>query len=160
MQSIYVIKSEPGPLKIGIATNYLSRLSQLRVSSHLPLSLVYIAIVEGDAKVVEKGTHKLLESFRQKGEWFNISTEEAIKAIEISANESGVLVKSQDLPQKRKRRTAYDYVKTYRSKQIEAGSRRLSILLSPDAAQKAAELQTSTGKSLTQIVEKLLRDAT
>jgi T5orf172 domain len=64
MRSIYVIQSEPGPVKIGVATNIRARLSALRTSSHDPLHLEYSAIVLSDAVVLERHAHAALSGHR------------------------------------------------------------------------------------------------
>ena len=76
--SIYVI---PGPIKIGIATRPRNRLSRLRTSSHLPLFLDYAAEVPGNAKSLEDYVHKILKDCRLSGEWFDISSDDAVAVI-------------------------------------------------------------------------------
>jgi hypothetical protein len=79
--SIYVIRSKAGPVKIGIAARPRNRLSQLRTSSHLPLFLDYAAEVPGNAKGLEDYVHKMLKDCRLSGEWFDISSDDAVAVI-------------------------------------------------------------------------------
>jgi hypothetical protein len=61
------MQEEPYHFKIGIATNPEKRLKQLQTGSAAPLKIVHV--FKGLA-YREKELHKLLERFRQSGEWF------------------------------------------------------------------------------------------
>lgn len=101
---IYVIASEAGPVKIGIATDVQSRLSALKTASPWPLSLAAAVEVEsGSAELLERSSHEALASFRMAGEWFSCSASEAIEAVRNAADSLGLDVKDYDAPEKRKR---------------------------------------------------------
>jgi hypothetical protein len=96
-RSVYVIKSEPGPVKIGIATKPKARFSEIQVASSVPLSLEYVGqcseIVA--AKQIEAKAHEILRSHHCRGEWFSVSTDEAIKAVMQAAEELGYKLRRQ-----------------------------------------------------------------
>src|SRR5450631_1567007 len=71
---IYIIRSEPGPIKIGIAGNPRKRLATLRTASPYQLFLDYEATVIGNAKRLEERAHDALRRHRLCGEWFSISS--------------------------------------------------------------------------------------
>lgn len=79
-QSIYVIKSEAGPLKVGIARRPADRMAELQRASGATLSLVHVEAVE-DARGVEQVAHDLLRAARMHGEWFNTDATLAVQAI-------------------------------------------------------------------------------
>ena len=89
MTSVYVIASEAGPLKVGIAGNPRRRLSTLRTASAVRLGMVYSAKISGDAKAVERRAHELLTSGRLSGEWFDVPQNQAVAAIALAATELG-----------------------------------------------------------------------
>jgi hypothetical protein len=89
-RAIYVVRSEPGPVKVGIATNPRARLSQLRTASAVPLHLDFAAETEGDARALERRAHAILAERRLAGEWFNIDSREAVAAVRRAAQELGV----------------------------------------------------------------------
>ena len=96
-KSIYIIRCDSGPIKIGIAGNVSSRLSGLRTSSHMPLHLEYSAIVDGDAPTLEKCTHAVLRKHRLRGEWFNVTVHEAIGAMQSAAAALGFVLQKHNL---------------------------------------------------------------
>jgi predicted DNA-binding transcriptional regulator AlpA len=54
-RSVYVIKSEAGAIKIGIAINPRARLSSLQTASAVPLSLAYVGGCSGGSAADEVG---------------------------------------------------------------------------------------------------------
>jgi hypothetical protein len=89
-RAIYVIRSEPGPVKIGIAGCPFSRLNSLRGGSPVPLYLDYAAEVDGSHRALERRAHEILAENRVTGEWFNVETQKALAAVLRAANELGV----------------------------------------------------------------------
>lgn len=87
-QSVYVISSALGPCKIGMSNNAHNRLGTLLTSSAVPLRLEFSGKCEA-AKKIEKRTHKMLGASRIRGEWFSITTAEAIAAIMAAAKDLG-----------------------------------------------------------------------
>lgn len=67
-RAIYVIRSEPGPVKIGITGNVSRRLSYLRTASAVPLHLAYAGETEADVESVERQVHSILAERRMSGE--------------------------------------------------------------------------------------------
>ena len=86
-RSIYVVKSDPGPVKIGIAGKALRRISHLKTSSAYPLAVAYIGEAETGIEALEKRTHEILSDFRMAGEWFSASSEVAVAAVLQAAKE-------------------------------------------------------------------------
>jgi hypothetical protein len=89
-RSIYVIRSAPGPVKVGIATNPRARLSQLRTASAVPLFMDFAAETSGDARALERRAHAILAGRRLSGEWFEVDSREAVAAVRRAAHELGV----------------------------------------------------------------------
>lgn len=83
---VYVVGSTVGPKKIGIAKNPRARLSQHRTSSPLRLECHFLAQCDASAaRDVERSAHRLLARSRLWGEWFDVSTEEAVAAVQAAA---------------------------------------------------------------------------
>lgn len=80
-RSIYAIKSEAGPIKIGVSKNPKRRLESLILCQPFEAKLIHVEAVN-DAHAVEAAAHELLRSFRRRGEWFDVSIEQAVAAIE------------------------------------------------------------------------------
>lgn len=84
-KQIYIFKNLLYPIiKIGMSDNPLKRLTTIECACGFPLEVVYESKPITRPQVTEKLIHKQLDSFRTKGEWFNISIEEAIKVINIA----------------------------------------------------------------------------
>jgi hypothetical protein len=79
---IYIIGTESGPFKIGVATNLRDRLGSIQTGSHCKLAIMHSVPVEyADAILVERYVHKKLHAFRLSGEWFNVSLDDAKAAL-------------------------------------------------------------------------------
>lgn len=79
LTSIYVIGPTEGPFKIGYSANPTARLSSLQTGRTDTLVLHYSEETETDkAKVIEKLIHRTLGYKRIRGEWFDVTLEEAI----------------------------------------------------------------------------------
>lgn len=78
---VYVIGSDDGPMKIGIATDPQSRLVEIQVGHPFKLKVLHSWRHEAAAKV-ELAAHKLLRGKRLQGEWFSVTQEEASAAVE------------------------------------------------------------------------------
>lgn len=87
-QSVYVISCEGYPVKIGIAKSPELRLRELQVGCPYRLHLYFSIEVEGDARKIEKHCHNQLSRFRLEGEWFEITVEEAIEAVQFVVRSS------------------------------------------------------------------------
>jgi len=85
MTVIYVMESEVG-VKIGISKNPNERLRQVTNASGMQVSLRHTREHES-AYAVEQNAHKLLADKRRTGEWFNVTVDEAIAAIDEAASE-------------------------------------------------------------------------
>src|SRR4051812_36812138 len=80
--NVYVIGSEGGPYKIGIAGDLRVRLSGIQTGSHTKVSVMFsIQVPAVDAPRIERRAHKVLEEFRLLGEWFETSLEHATLTI-------------------------------------------------------------------------------
>lgn len=79
LTSIYVIGPEGGPYKIGYAADPRSRLSNLQVGQATELKLFYEEQTEtSKAKVIEKLIHRTMGYKRIRGEWSDVTLDEAI----------------------------------------------------------------------------------
>ncbi len=81
--SIYVIAaSENGPTKIGYSGNPEARLRQLQTGHSGRLRLWHVESVDKRmARQIEKKIHTQILHMRTSGEWFSISTSDAIAEI-------------------------------------------------------------------------------
>jgi len=87
---VYVIASDPGPVKIGIATDVESRFSALKTSSPFPMKLVAaITVPKGAAPRIERLAHEYLAEHRMTGEWFNLDPDQAVDAVIRAADAVG-----------------------------------------------------------------------
>lgn len=81
-QLVYVIGPDVGPQKIGIAARPALRRHQLQIGN--PSSLV-IALQfdpeERSALEVERRTHQILAGHSLRGEWFDVTQEQAVAAV-------------------------------------------------------------------------------
>lgn len=83
MKSLYVVQAQSGLVKIGIAKDPAARLEALQTGSPEHLALVHTHMPEDfPADAVERAAHDILRSMRRKGEWFEVSVEQAIDAIQ------------------------------------------------------------------------------
>lgn len=80
---VYVIGADDGPQKIGIANDPESRRSLFQTGNHALLKVAAAAPVSRkEAGIVERYAHWLLRDQRVRGEWFNVSPDEARQAID------------------------------------------------------------------------------
>jgi hypothetical protein len=80
---LYVIAATAaGPVKLGLSMNPEKRVRQLQTGSALPLSIFHTEEVEdGRVKIAERALHQLLGHKRMKGEWFDMSVEQAVAEV-------------------------------------------------------------------------------
>lgn len=79
---VYVIGPVDGPQKIGFADDPKDRLSLFQTGNHARLSVNYsLPLARVDVRRVEQCAHFLLQERRVRGEWFDVSPEEASDAI-------------------------------------------------------------------------------
>jgi len=84
MTAIYVIGNVVGPKKIGIAKNPGHRLHSLRSASAADVSILHSQALGDDAWMVEGHAHRILTKSRIRGEWFDVSLQAAIAAIDAA----------------------------------------------------------------------------
>lgn len=81
---IYVIESDNGSVKIGFSKNPEKRVKSLQTGHDTKLKVVYKHEVPCDrARMVESYIHRENNYRRMKGEWFNMSVDDAIAEIKI-----------------------------------------------------------------------------
>lgn len=100
MSRVYIVSRLGGPRKIGIAADPVKRLVGLQTGSPEPLALEYQATASSSehawasskklAFVVECGAHSRLRDRHISGEWFNVSLDEALAALDQAARQHGV----------------------------------------------------------------------
>jgi len=80
---VYVIGSEAGLQKVGLARDPQNRLRNLQCGNHSPLRLVAaFSVSPALAHPTEAYAHYLLRSARAHGEWFAVSPDGAASAVE------------------------------------------------------------------------------
>jgi predicted GIY-YIG superfamily endonuclease len=80
---LYVIAAhKEGPVKLGLSMDPQRRVRQLQTGSAEALFIHHVEEVsDGRVKIAEKALHQMLGHKRLKGEWFNISVEDAIAEV-------------------------------------------------------------------------------
>jgi hypothetical protein len=89
-QSVYVIRSHTGSIKVGVSTDPEARLSHMRVGSPTALALDYAAVVlsakdtdaDDAAYTLESYAHALMKDKRLHGEWFDTTSNHAIAVLQ------------------------------------------------------------------------------
>jgi predicted GIY-YIG superfamily endonuclease len=81
---LYAIGTEDGPIKIGITGNLWSRLQTLQNGSPHKLELIFVFTLydKATALTFEKWFCDAFEADRLKGEWFNITADEAFERLD------------------------------------------------------------------------------
>lgn len=83
--SIYIIGPEGGPYKVGWSADPKTRLSNLQVGQAQEIKLHYSETTETEvAKVIEKLIHRQIGYKRVRGEWFDVTLEEAIAEVRFA----------------------------------------------------------------------------
>jgi predicted GIY-YIG superfamily endonuclease len=91
---IYVAGKINGPVKIGITTDVLRRMQQLKTGVPFPLQLLFVhpAGSKESARKIEQRMHDCWSADGRKlsGEWFNVCAADALEilSIEIDCNAS------------------------------------------------------------------------
>ncbi|MCJ2080159.1 GIY-YIG nuclease family protein [Methylobacterium sp. J-090] len=87
--SVYVIQAEGGPVKIGVAVDPAKRLRVLRTGTPFPLRLAHVEMIDASihAIAVERAAHTLLAAAHAHGEWFHVSVEDALTAVQAAIRE-------------------------------------------------------------------------
>jgi hypothetical protein len=82
--SVYVIGPQDGLYKIGISRDPQLRLSEIkRVQGPMPsIHALYERNSDGEARSIERAAHHTLRPLRVWGEWFSVTPDQAMKAIE------------------------------------------------------------------------------
>lgn len=78
---VYVVRSDANVCKIGISTNPINRIAQLRTGSSFPLEFSFVGVTPGTGAEIEREAHKMLHRHRLAGEWFDVSPEMATTAV-------------------------------------------------------------------------------
>jgi DNA-binding XRE family transcriptional regulator len=85
MRSVYVIGCPDGPVKVGIARNVRRRLIELQTGSASHLQILHeVEMEEDEAVAAEAVAHARLADRATRGEWFAITSGEAIAALSAS----------------------------------------------------------------------------
>lgn len=108
---VYVIGSPSGPFKIGRATNLKDRRSGVQTGSPVKVSVIHSETVPREEVVfIERYAHKILDSHRMFGEWFNVPLEDALAAvacaISVSAKNTANRVRAEKILKENQRREA------------------------------------------------------
>lgn len=82
---VYVVENEvTGSVKIGVSSSPKKRLSSLQTGTEHKLNLAHVS--DATDVVSEKKVHDLLNESCIRGEWFNVSTDDAISAVSCIVN--------------------------------------------------------------------------
>lgn len=85
-QLIYVIRNPITDLvKIGVTNNIQRRITQLECASGCELDLVFCTPNGDNSKEIEQQVHRRFADFRQRGEWFSVSTDLVIEYLTKNA---------------------------------------------------------------------------
>ena len=134
MQYVYVMESGSGLIKIGVSKNLSARRKSLQCASGVEIKLAAKFGPLKRAVALERASHKIFASKRLHGEWFCVSTEEAIKAIDnlkakFSTEEDSIEASGDLIPV------------------IGAAERHLMCLDSPEEVFKTIQLLSEAGLS-------------
>lgn len=90
---VYVIQSQSGAVKIGIATDVSARLSELQTGNHETLTAVYRLEVENRQKALalESLLHQRYANTSMRGEWFRVNAEQLIADMRFVLAVAGIL---------------------------------------------------------------------
>ncbi len=84
---VYAIQAETGRIKIGITSGPIKkRMMALQSASPVPLRLLFVKPCN-NAEAAEKKIHQTLQSYRSHGEWFDVSEQQAVTAVESFCGE-------------------------------------------------------------------------
>lgn len=87
---LYVMGSDRGPKKVGIANNPTLRLRRLQTGNGRELRVLFQQDApDGLATDIERRAHWLLREHKTHGEWFSVSTKAAIEAVARAISENG-----------------------------------------------------------------------
>lgn len=79
---VYVLGPEDGPQKVGVSNDLRRRLVSIQNGNHLDLCIAAAFPVQrSEARMVEKFAHRLLWEFKIRGEWFDVTPEQAAAAV-------------------------------------------------------------------------------
>lgn len=97
-QQVYVLRNSEGLTKIGISDTPIIRKSSVASDVKEPLTLLFAASTNGSAFAIEQLAHRKLKSSLARGrEWFAVSDEAAIAAVEEAASELNVSLKEEPI---------------------------------------------------------------
>ena len=89
--AVYLIGVPGGFLKIGVSNDAPGRLRALQIAHHQPLELLFWSNCEEQecnrevrAEDLERRMHELLGTYRTRGEWFEVTLEEAMFALKMA----------------------------------------------------------------------------
>jgi len=76
---VYAIGPIDGPIKIGFTNNLDTRLRAIQTGNPLPVKIHHFIKFdnENDMRKAEKTLHETLRHIRKKGEWFDLSPDNA-----------------------------------------------------------------------------------
>jgi hypothetical protein len=90
---VYVMGAEEGLRKIGITGSLAFRRSNIAALEKANIKVLFsVPLMSSDAKTVEKKAHIILARKRVRGEWFNVTTETAIRAVQRAIRETSCSV--------------------------------------------------------------------
>lgn len=80
-QKLYIIKNESQKVKVGLATDVRSRMTQIRTAS--PEEIEVVAVFDPPhPQAAEKKIHKRLSDRNERGEWFNYDNDDVWSLVE------------------------------------------------------------------------------
>lgn len=97
--ALYVIRSEAGPVKIGISADPIRRLAQIIYGQPFTATLEHTREVDRELHT-EAAVHRELAEYHRRAEWFDVSVERAVEAIDV-------VLERMSKPRRRKKRPAW-----------------------------------------------------
>ena len=77
---LYIIKSEEGPVKIGISIDPHNRIVKLSATSGRGIVRKFVSPIVPHSANIERALHDTFSASRTYGEWFDVDFDEAVRA--------------------------------------------------------------------------------
>ncbi len=147
---LYVIGSgvEGQPIKIGISRNPQSRIAEMQTSNPFPLSVLHSIEMEWSlARKAEAFCHREMKAKNTSGEWFLISTDEAVLLIGKTLD----LRLWEKKPAKKKKKP-----KPERKPKKKMAEDRMHIRIPPDVKQSLKEMSDEAGMTMSSFLLRMM----
>lgn len=89
---LYVLGLPEGPVKVGFTSDPYARWQSIRIASPIDVRMFRCYETNSYPEPLERSVHALLKEKRVNGEWFNVSGDEATRALLDAANAAGIVL--------------------------------------------------------------------